>query len=332
MSSNNMQLADVEPGIDVVKWQKLTWVNIEQPDKQKMQYLAQHYSFHPLDLDDCLSEVHLQKIDEHEDYIFIILHLPVFDQRTRITRASQVAIFLGKDFLVTVHSGDLKPLANLLLSCQKDDKMCKEYLGKDSGYLLYRILDALVDYCFPMVDKTLSNLTKIEDKVFDPKTNASQEVTILRRDIAAQRRIIRLARIVIAEVEQKVQRFAEVDLKVYFSDMNDHLNHLSNDIEECHETIEIYKDTTLLLSQERSNENQKRTNRIMAVLTILFTITLPATVIATIFGMHVNIPGGSERGGWVGPLGTYSTFIIVLLISFVSAVMMFLLFRRWRWI
>lgn len=332
MASNNMQLAEVEPGIDVVKWQKLTWVNIEQPDKQKMQYLAQHYSFHPLALDDCLSEVHLQKIDEYEDYIFIILHLPVFDQRTRITNASQVAIFLGKDFLVTVHSGDLKPLANLLLSCQKDDKMCKEYLGKDSGYLLYRILDVLVDYCFPMVDKTLSNLTKIEDKVFDPKSNASQEVTSLRRDIAAQRRIIRLVKMVIADLEQKVQRFAEVDLKVYFSDMNDHLNHLWNDLEECHETVEIYKDTTLLLSQERTNENQKRTNRIMAVLTILFTITLPATVIATFFGMHVNIPGGSETGGWVGPLGTYTTFIVLLLISFVSAAIMFLLFRRWRWL
>jgi len=332
MASNNMQLAAIEPGIDVVKSQKLTWVNIEQPNKQKMQYLAQHYSFHPLDLDDCLSEVHLQKIGEHEDYLFIILHLPVFDQRTRITTASQVAIFLGKGFLVTVHSGDLKPLANLLLRCQKDDKMCNEYLSKGSGYLMYRILDALVDYCFPMVDKTLSNLTKIEDKVFDPKTNASQEVTILRRDIASQRRIIRLAKIVIADLEQKVQRFAEVDLKVYFSDMNDHLNHLSNDIEECYETIDIYKDTTLALSQERTNENQKRTNRIMAVLTILFTITLPATVIATIFGMHVNIPGGSERGGWVGPLGTYTTFYVVLLISFVLAAVMFLLFRRWRWI
>ena len=330
--ANNMQLAEVKPSIDVVKWQKLTWVNIKRPSRQEMQYLAQNYSFHPHALDDCLSEVHLPKIDEYEDYILIILHLPVYDPRTRITSPSQVAIFLGKDFLVTIHSGNLKPLNNLLVSCQKDDKVCGEYMGKGSCYLLYRIVDALVDYCFPIVDKTLSNLAKIEDKVFDAKGEASQEVTILRRDIAAQRRIVGLVKIVIAGLEQKVQRFAEVDLKLYFGDINDRLDHLRNDLEECHETVEIYKDTTLLLSQERTNRSQERTNKIMAVLTILFTITLPATVIATILGMHVNIPGGSETGGWIGPLGTYTTFIVVLMISFASAVIMFLLFLRWRWL
>jgi magnesium transporter len=249
----------------------------------------------------------------------------VFDPHSRITRSSQVAIFLGKDFLVTVHSGDLKPLANLPLSCQKDDKVCGEYLGKDSCYLLYRIVDALVDYCFPIVDKTLSNLGEIEDKVFDQKMDVSRQVTILRRDIAAQRRIIGLVKNVIAGLEQKVQRFAQADLKAYFGDINDHLDHLWNDIEECRETVEIYKDAHMLLRQER-------TNKIIAVLTILFTITLPATVVATLFGMHVNIPGGSETGGWIGPLGSYTTFIVVLLISFVSAAIMFLLFRRWRWL
>ncbi len=323
VANNNVQL--VEPSVDVLKSQNLTWVNIKRPSGQEMQYLAQNYSFHPMALDDCLSKVHLPKIDEYEKYVFIILHLPVFDPRARITSPSQVAIFLGKDFLVTVHSGDLKPLTDLPLSCQKDDKVCQAYLGKDSCYLLYRVVDALVDYCFPIVDKTLSNLNEIEDKVFDPKVDASREVTILRRDIAAQRRIIRLGKGVIAALEQKVQRFSEANLEVYFGDINDHFDHLWNDIEECHDTIEIYKDTHLLLRQER-------TNKIMAVLTILFTITLPATVIATFFGMHVNIPGGSETGGWIGPLGTYTTFIVLLLISFVSAAIMFLLFRRWRWL
>ncbi len=169
-----MQLAEVKPSIDVVKWQKLTWVNIKRPGRQEMQYLAQNYSFHPHALDDCLSKVHLPKIDEYEDYILIILHLPVYDPRTRITSPSQVAIFLGKDFLVTIHSGNLKPLNNLLLSCQKDDKVCGEYMGQGSCYLLYRIVDALVDYCFPIVDKILSNLAKIEDKVLDAKMDVAR--------------------------------------------------------------------------------------------------------------------------------------------------------------
>ena len=73
-------------------------MNIERPTRKEMDYLAQNYPFHPLDLDDCLSKVQLPKIDEYESYLFIILHFPVFDHRTRITSPSQVSIFLGKDF------------------------------------------------------------------------------------------------------------------------------------------------------------------------------------------------------------------------------------------
>jgi Mg2+ and Co2+ transporter CorA len=118
-----------EPAINKITLRNLTWVNIERPTQQEMDYLAQNYPFHPIDLDDCLSKVHLPKIDEYKDYLFIILHFPVFDHRTRITRPSQVSIFLGKDFLVTVHNGDLKPFASMPSRCQQDDKVCEEYLG-----------------------------------------------------------------------------------------------------------------------------------------------------------------------------------------------------------
>jgi len=323
---NNSKNSDVLiHGIDIVKWQNLTWVDIKQPNQETMQWVAQHYSFHPLNIDDCLSKVHSPKIDDYENYIFIILHFPVFDKSQRITIPSQVSIFLGRDFLVSVHSGNLKPLNNLPQTCRSDDRICSDYLGKDSCYLLYQILDDLVDYCFPIVDGSLSSLDKIGDKLNDAKSDASQDVTILRRDIAAQRRIIRMVREVMNGLSPKLRPYTQIDLKVYFDDINDHLDHLWNDIEECHETIEIYKDNYSLLRQERIN-------RIMAVLTILFTISLPATVLSTYFGMHVNIPWGTENGGWVGPLGTYTSFIVLVLVSVLLALIMFIFFRRRRWL
>jgi len=322
---NDIQTDKVIAGMDVIKWQKLTWIDIKQPSKEAIQYITKNYSFHPLNLEDSLSTIHSPKIDEYEDYIFVILHFPVLDKARRITIPSQVAIFVGKDFLVSIHSGNLEPLNNLSITCHGDDKVCNDYLGKDSCYLLYRIANALVDYCFPIVDGSLSNLDKIEDKVSDPKSDISQEILILRRNIAAQRRIIRMMRDVIARLEPKLHRYTEADLKAYFDDLNDHLDHLWNDIEECHETIEIHKDNYSLLRQERSN-------KIMTVLTILFTISLPATILSTFFGMHVNIPWGSESGGWVGSLGTYTTFIIIVVVSFLLALAMFLFFRRRRWL
>jgi magnesium transporter len=312
------------PGINKITWGNLTWVNIEKPTRQEMDYLAQNYPFHPLDLDDCLSKVQLPKIDEYESYLFIILHFPVFDHRTRITRPSQVSIFLGKDFLVTVHNGDLKPFASLPGRCQQDEKVCEQYLGKDSGYLMYRIVDALVDYCVPMVNKTLSNLDEIEDKVFDDKVSASNDVAILRRDIAAQRRIIGPIKGVVTDLERKAQRYTQADLKVYFGDINDHLARLWSNLDECQESIEIYKDADFLMSQER-------TNRILALLTIVFTITIPATILGTFYGMNINLPGGLTPGVWTA-WGTYTTFIVVLLISLLPGALMAWLFRRWRWI
>lgn len=313
-----------EPGINKITWKNLTWVNIERPTRREMDYLAQNYPFHPLDLDDCLSKVQLPKIDEYENYLFIILHFPVFDHVTRITRPSQISMFLGKDFVVTVHNGDLKPFAALPTRCQQDDQVCDGYLGKDSGYLMYRIVDVLVDYCFPMVKKTLSNLDEIEDKVFDDKVNASRDVAVLRRDIAAQRRIIGPIKMVVGDLERKAQHYTQADLKVYFGDINDHLARLWSNLDECQETIDIYKDADYLLSQER-------TNRILGVLTIVFTITIPATMIGTFFGMNINLPGGLSPSVWTA-WGPYTTFIFILLISLLPGAFMFWLFHRWRWI
>ncbi len=313
-----------EPSINKITWKNLTWVNIESPTRREMDYLAQNYPFHPLDLDDCLSKVQLPKIDEYESYLFIILHFPVFAHTTRITRPSQVSMFLGKDFVVTVHNGDLKPFAALPSRCQQDDKVCEGYMGKDSGYLMYRIVDVLVDYCFPMVKKTLYNLDEIEDKVFSDKVSASRDVAILRRDIAAQRRIIGPIKGVVGDLERKAQRYTQADLKVYFGDINDHLARLWSNLDECHEAIDIYKDTDFLLSQER-------TNRILAILTIIFTISIPFTVVGAVYGMNINLPGGTETGVWTA-WGSYTTLIIALLISGLPVLIMLWLFRRWRWI
>ncbi|MBM3157458.1 MAG: magnesium transporter CorA family protein [Chloroflexi bacterium] len=313
-----------EPVVTTVTWRNLTWVNMERPTRRELDSLAQNYPFHPLDLDDCLSKVQLPKIDEYESYLFTILHFPVFEHRTRITSPGQLAIFLGKEFVVTVHSGELKPLVNLPVNCQQNSKTCEEYLGKDSGYFLYRIVDMLVDYCFPMVNKTFYNLDAIEDRVFDDKITVSHEIATLRRDIASQRRIIGILRSVVADLERKAQRYTEVDLKVYFGDINDHIARLWSNLDECNETIEIYKDTDFTMGQER-------TNRILAILTIVFTVSIPFTVIASLYGMNVRLPGGTETGAWTA-WGSYTTFIIVLLVAGLPTLLMLWLFRRWRWL
>ncbi len=307
-----------EARLEMVSGEGCTWLNVEKPTHKELDYLAQYYPFHPMDLDDCISHIQLSKLDEYSDYLFVILHFPSFNKRTRITTASQVSIFVGKDFLVTVHSGDLKPLVNLFKECQEKEESRQEYLGRDPGYLLYRLVDALVDFCLPMMDKILANLERVEDKVFDTTVDAAQEVAVLRRDIAAQRRIFWPMKAVVADLEQKAQRFTKVELKVYFGDINDHINRIWNTLEEAKETVEIYKDTDYVLSQDRLQ-------KIMAVLTVIMAVMLPFSIISSIYGMNVPLPGSGAQGhpqiGW----------ILIAIMTLAAGVMVFF-FRRRRWI
>ena len=126
---------------------KLTWINIEQPTERETEYLAQNYPFHPLDLDDCLSRIQRPKLDEYKDYLFLVLHFPVFNKEARVTTPSQVSIFIGENYLITLHKGELKPLVKLFRECQIDEESRQENFGQGSTYLLYRIVDRLVDYC-----------------------------------------------------------------------------------------------------------------------------------------------------------------------------------------
>ena len=140
---------------ELLTWGDLTWVNIEQPTEKETEYLATNYSFHPLDLDDCLSRIQRPKIDEYKDYLFLVFHFPIFNIEARVTNPSQLSVFIGRDYLITLHKGELKPLVKLFRECQIEEEARQENFSQGSGYLLYRIIDRLVDYCLPILNKIL---------------------------------------------------------------------------------------------------------------------------------------------------------------------------------
>ena len=102
-----------ELNVESVTWGDLTWVNVVAPTERETEYLAQNYPFHPLDLDDCLSRVQRPKIDEYKDYLFLVLHFPIFNIESRVTTTSQLSVFIGNNYLNTLHKRELKPLVKL---------------------------------------------------------------------------------------------------------------------------------------------------------------------------------------------------------------------------
>jgi magnesium transporter len=305
--------------VESITWESLTWVNIEGPTEREMQYLAQNYPFHRLDLDDCLSRTQRQKIDEYPDYIFSILHFQVFNKATKVSTHTQLSVFIGKNYLVTIHTGELKALVKLFKQCQTEEETRRENFIHGSGYLLYRVLDRLVDSYFPILDKILLMMENVEDKVFDENVEAAQELALLRRDVITQRRINFPLRTVLASLEGKLKRFTDIDMSVYWGDLMDHMNKICDTLDEIKETVEVYKDTDFVLSTERLN-------RVSRVLTIFGAIMLPFLIISSIYGMNVIAPGGIEA------TGSHRTFIVLLIVMSGIAGIMLFIFRRRRWI
>ncbi len=306
-----------EPNVEQLSWGGLTWINIEGPTETEIQYLASKYPFHPLDLDDCLSRIQRPKIDEYKDYLFLVLHFPVFNPDARVTTPSQVSVFIGDGYLITLHKGDLKPLVKLFRDCELNEETREEHFGYGSGYLLYRVIDRLIDYCLPILSKIGDNIEKVEEDIFTgamPK--GIREISILRRDVIAFRRIIWPMRSAINRLGTKIHRFTTTDLTVYFGDVVDHMDMIWDGLDEYKEIVEGLNDT-------HDSVATNRTNEVIRMLTVIATVLLPITVVASIFGMNIPL-------GIFGDSPYSSVYVTLICLVIIGGMLYF--FKRHHWI
>ncbi|MCJ8305970.1 MAG: magnesium transporter CorA family protein [Nitrosopumilus sp.] len=318
----------VESKIDTIQGEKFVWTDLQNPDRTDVEKLAKKYNFNSLNIEDCMTKFELPKLDSYDDHFFVILHFPPLSQKTGISKNSQLSIFLGKDFLVTVHQGDLKPLVELAEICKtnSDQQRKEKLLGKSSGFLLHEIIDVLVDDLLHTSRKIIANLDEIEDRVFDETKPVARNIALLRREINRLRRIVNPLKRFVLEIAKNIKRFSDrgdEELTLYFDDVIDHIDKVIETLEESRETMEIYKDTDFVLSTEK-------TNKVLGLLTIIFTLAIPSTVIGTFYGMNVNLPGGT--GESLVFLGSNTMFIIIILASIIPAIMMFAYFKKLGWI
>jgi magnesium transporter len=302
--------------VEWVKWGRLTWVNVEQPTRREMEYLAQHYPFDSFVLEDCLSRVERPKIDEYDNYLFLVLHFPVFNKEARVTTGSQVSIFIGEDYVVTVHAGDLKTLVKFFDDCQQHERARDENMSRSSGYLVYRALDRLVDYCFPILNRIISNVEAADERLFsDNASDTEREISLLRRDIMAYRRIIRPQPDIIRSLEEEDYPFLKEDLDVYFGDIGDHILKISETLDEYKEVVEGLNTSIDALYSRRATEVTK-------MLTVLGTILLPLLGVASLYGMNVSLPFEDSS----------LAFLFIILITLAISGGMLVYFRIKRWI
>jgi magnesium transporter len=281
---------DVTPNMEVIVADGLTWVNIENPSEEEINYLAENYPFHPLDLDDTVSRRQRPKFDTYKDYHFCVMHFPKYRKDERVISSSQVSAFIGKGYLITIHKGELKPLTKLFRECQIDEESRQEYFEFGSGFLLYSIVDRVIDYCQPIVGKIMNSLEDVEHSVFTPGVppkSLIKTISTLRRDTFSIRHTMLPMRIIINSFEKNISRYVDKNLSEYFGDLVDHADHLWDALDEIKEVADVLFDTYFVLSMDRFND-------IMRILAVLATIVTPITFISSIYGMNIELPIQNE--------------------------------------
>jgi magnesium transporter len=302
--------------LKTVTYGDLIWVDIVQPTKEATEYLAEHYNFHPMDLEDSISPRQLSKIEVYPQYLFIIFHLPVYDKVTRVSTRKQWSAFVGDKFLVSLRPGELTTLDELFRECEISEDTREEYMSHGSGYLLYRILDRAVDSYFPVLNKITSLMEDIEDSVFDEEVEAAEEISILRRDIITQRQVMFPTRALFIELEKKLKRFTNIDLTIYFSDLMDHMNKICENLDEDREVVEVFKDADFILSSYRANRG-------IRIISVMLAIGLPILVVFGLYGLYSILHGGISKG-------SPQIFFLLLAIVFVIIGVVLYLFRHRR--
>jgi magnesium transporter len=308
-----------KPQVETIAAEGLRWVNIESPSPLECAWLEEQFGFHALDLEDVLSRNQRPKIDEYPDYLFIVLHFPVFDRAVGRLNAGELDIFVGQNYLVTIPNQPLQPVDYLFERCRAKEELREQHFSKGSGYLLYRIVDDSFDYCFPMLRKIGNKLDAVEDEIFSGRSEeVVRDISNVKQEIINFRKVVRPQRTVLRDLENAKQPFlapTEGELEVYFDDIADAHERIWDMLENYKEVVEALEDTNESVISHRVND-------ILRFLTAISVIVLPLTLIASIWGMNVGVPGEGDTEDFFVVVGA----MLALLVGMVA------FFRRRGWL
>ena len=304
-----------------IQFANFIWLNLENPEEKDAAQLGQKYGFHPLDLADCLTQNHRTKIDIYQKYAFLVFLFPVYNEKTREIFGGELDIFIGQDFLITVHRGELKVFNDFFNIFRVSHDAREKYQDKSPEKLLYELLNRLFLYCFPMVDHLIMDSDRIEKAIFAAhERKMVSEILIIRRNITDFRKIMQVHKNVLKKAvvnfkENPIYVMKKTD--VYFESLVDFSKEIWDAMDNLKERIEA-------LQQTNESQISFRLSDIMRILTIISVITFPITLIATVFGMnttHAMPFVDNPRGFW---------YVIGLMLAIIAT--MLGIFKKQKWL
>ena len=273
------------PAPDIIEAAGIRWIHIESPRTVDRDWLEENFDFHPLDYEDVYSRNQRPKLDQYDDYVFIVLHFPMFDKGTGRILTAELDLFMGPDYLITLPNIPLPPLNAMFERYREKDDLREATFSKGSGYVLYKIVDTCVDASFPMLRKMGVKLDELEDDIFEGRSSEIvRSISDTKQEIINFRRVVRPMRAVLRDLERTKQRYLADDLDIYFDDITDAAERIWDLLENYKEVVEALEDSNESVLSHRLNES-------LRVLTAFSVALLPLTLLASIFGMNFDLPG-----------------------------------------
>jgi magnesium transporter len=289
-----------------------------KPTEKEISMLEKRFDFHELLLEDCMTEHQRSKIDDYDDYCFIVLHIPRFRKELVLLDSEEIDIFLGPDYLITLHEGELKPLVAFSNLCSTDDNIREEYLSEGPAMLLYEIIKRLFDYCFPMLDKIGDIIKRINKDIFTNRSKKMLElISTTKMQVINFRKIIKPLRPIILGLEKVIARYLPEDVEVYFDDIIDKEEKIWELLENYKEVIESIDSTFAALTNHKINN-------LMKTFTIVQVSILPMTLVSGLFSMNVK---GIPMSGYT--LAFWIVFGMIFIPTLVIAFLMYLKRKDW---
>lgn len=269
----------------IIKHKHLVWRHFNENSAAAAQALEKSFKFHPLDYEDVLAGPQQPKVDFYDDYLFAIFHFPDYNDETRRIQVFELDIFLGKDYLVTVAKSSNQRFEEFIQKNQEDEEARKANMERGAAFLLYKITDSLTDSCWPVVRKISGAINDIEEDIYGDIMHKDTvwNIALVKRNLIRLKRITNPQTLAVAALVRANKPYLENELSVYFDDINDTLTRIQS-------ITEGHVDVANSLHHVSESLLSKKTNEIITALTIISVSLLPLTLIASFYGMNIDLP------------------------------------------
>ena len=320
------EFTDVGEALANLDSRKVTWINVDGlGDIAALEALAERFKIHPLALEDVLNTGQRPKIEEADDYLFVVAQMVYHDEKLCLC-GEQVSMFLGRNFLITVQE---EPEYDVFEHVRDRLRSGRGTIRKSKAdYLAYALLDSIIDHYYPVLEKIGADIDELESRLLkNPARDMVQKLHEHKRGLTQLRRFVWPMRDVVNALLHDHSIYVSKPTKVYLRDCYDHTVQLMD-------LVESYREVSAGLMELYHSSVGLRTNEVMRVLTVITSVFIPLTFIVGVYGMNF---APETKGGKPLPLNMPELYqphgyVVVMGVMAAIAIFQLYLFRRMKWL